>query len=705
MRFIWLIRQHMLFIIVACLLTVIMANPTASYVLDDTAIYISKDEDVFMKFWDAWYLDKILAGEEDYFFASNLFYPQGVDLSYHSFNLAHMGLMYIVKPFLGVFRAYHAVNLILIFLTSLAGYVYLNFLLKDKYVSMLGAILFGFTVQTLRYVAHPDLSFFATIPLALYFVERSILERHRLSMVIAGVLIGCTIFIGMYIYICLLITVGLRILLLLFSASNYTSKTIWINLILLAIVVGAISVIRIYPMILNSDELQFVLNKEVSLAATYSEERSDLISYFVNYSNPYLNFFDQFLGSSFQKDGNFSYLGYTAIFLSLFGLLHKQYRPKMIFWTLIFVIFFVLRLGSILTFNGVVYSDIVLPKKILNDLIPFIFGSFHVSGHFQIGINLPLAIMASYGALALLNYVNRVPKIVVIVLLIGIAMFETYSPIKSPPMPLEQLSFAEHLAGSDDATGALINLPMGRVESKLYEFYQTINHLPQVEGLVSRTPSNAHDYIKSNPLLASWQDEEFVPCSVQDFWDYYRGASLLVEDGFQFVVFHKQLFDEPVYEQFNHLDAYYDDEFVRGYELETMLADCASSPQIEFVDGSLATYLDHPTLVLHNLIFEQLDEQIEISFVWERRGESSDEQLSVSLQVFDENRVKVDQLDYYLPLESFDTRTLAIDNLESGTYEVHLIVYNHVTGATQLVRQGSEDIESRELTIYQFVIR
>lgn len=700
MFFMRLIRQHILFIVVVCSLTVIMMHPTVSYMLDDTAIYISKDEDVFMKFWDAWYLDELLAGRADYYFASNLFYPQGVDLSYHSFNLVHMGLMFIVKPFIGVFRAYHAVNLILIILTSLAGYVYLNYLFKDKYVSLLGAVLFGFTGQTLRYVAHPDLAFLATIPLALYFVERAMLERHRLFMVVAGVTIGFTIFIGFYIYVCLLMIIGLRILVFLLSSSNYTNKTIWLNLVLLAVVVGAISLIRIYPMIVNSDELEFALRKDISIGVT-SEGRSDLISYFSNYSNSLLPFFDQLLGPSFKKDGNFSYLGYTALFLSLFGLLHRNYRPKMIFWLLLFVIFFILRLGSVLTFNGEVYSNIILPKKFLNDLLPFIFQSFHISGHFQIGISLPLAIMASYGTLALFEYGRRVPKIIIILLLIGLAMIETYSPVKSPPMPPEQLSFPNLLATSEDATGALINLPMGRVESKLYEFYQTINQLPQVEGLVSRTPSNAHDYIKNSPLLAAWQTNQYLSCG-DNFFYFYRDASKLLDDGFQFVVFHKTLFEEPAYDVFEHLEPYYEDDYVRAYELETMIADCPLDEiQNELLGESLAiNYFDNPLLVLHNFVIERVDNVIEIELLWERRGEAINAELSVSLQIFDENRSKVQQQDYYLPFEPIDIQSLSIDDLESGTYQVNLIVYDHSTGKTQLAQRGDEDEEYREIPIY-----
>jgi len=706
MAFVRLIRQHILFIIVVCSLTVIMAYPTFSYMLDNTTIYISNDEDVFMKFWDAWYFGELIAGRADYYFASNLFYPQGVDLSYHSFNLVHMILMFIVKPFLGVFRAYHAVNLIIVMLTSLAGYVYLNFLLKDKYVSLLGAVLFGFTLQTLRYVAHPDLSLLATIPLALYFIERSMIERRWLFAIVAGVTVGITIFIGMYIYICLLIIAGLRILMLLLSASNYTDRKIWANLVLFAIVVGAISAIRIYPMIVNSDELQFVTQKEVDLTDTYTEERSDLLSYFVNYTNPLLESFDELLGPSFRKDGNFSYLGYTAIFLSIFGLLHKTYRPKMLFWLLIFAIFFVLRLGSILTFNGEVYTNIVLPKKFLNEYVPFIFSSFHVSGHFQMGIGLPLAIMASYGTLTLISYGERVPKVAVVLLLIGLAMFETYSPVESPPMPSEQLSFSNHLAMSDDATGALINLPMGRVESKLYEFYQTIHHLPQVEGLVSRTPSNAHDYIRHNSLLAAWQNNQYKSC-VENFFYFYRDASKLRDDGFQFVVFHKMLFKEPVYDVFDHLEPDYEDDYVLVYELETLIADCPlDEVQPEFLGDSLGIhYKDNPLLILHNYIIEPIDDLIQILLLWERSGQAFDEQLSVSLQIFDEDKNKVQQQDYYLPLEPIDAKSISIANLEPGIYQVKLIVYNHKTGETQLAQHGDEDGEYREVTIYTIEIK
>lgn len=706
MFFVQLIRKHILFIIVISILSVVMTYPTIQFILDDTTIRVPSDIDIYMKFWDAWYLDELLEGRQDFYFASNLFFPEGVSLSYHNFNLVHMGLMYILKSFLGIFRAYYAVNLMLVLLTSIAGYLYLNLLFKDKYMSLLGTVFFGFTLQIIAHPAHPDLAFLAPIPLALYFVERSIVERHRLFMIVAGMIIGLTIFIGVYIYICLLITVGFRILMLLISSSNFTNKRTWLNLVLLALIVGVISMIRVYPMIVNSNELQFALQKGASTLDGIPERRSDLLMYFVNYENPLFNrFLSPFLQVSLRENGNFSYLGYTAIFLSLFGFLYKKYRSKMIFWLLVFTVFFMLRLGSVLVINGEVYSDIVLPKKILNDLVPFIFRAFHISGHFQIGISLPLAIMASYGAFALLGHWNRIFKYFAILLIIMLSMIEIGIPLTGNILPLEQLSFHKQLAMSDDTVGALVNLPMGREESKLYGFYQTFNHLPHVEGLASRTPAHAYNYIENNDLLSSWQDNDFRACR-QNLLYFYQGASMLLKNGVQFVVFHKNLFNEPLYNVFEHLDAYYDDEFVRVYELETMIADCMLNDfQVEFLEESLGiTYIDIPTLVLHNLAFEQTDNLIEVLFLWERYGEAINQQLSVSLQILDANGNKIQQLDYYLPFEAFDNRNLSIDNLESGTYQVHLVVYNHVTGKTQLIRQLGEDVEHRKISIYTFEI-
>jgi hypothetical protein len=54
--------------------------------------------------------------------------------------------------------------------------------------------------------------------------------------------------------------------------------------------------------------------------------------------------------------------------------------------------------------------------------------------------------------------------------------------------------------------GAILDLPMGKVPSRYYLYYQMYHHHPIMEGIVSRTPENAYDYIENEPLLRSIRD-------------------------------------------------------------------------------------------------------------------------------------------------------------------------------------------------------
>jgi hypothetical protein len=121
--------------------------------------------------------------------------------------------------------------------------------------------------------------------------------------------------------------------------------------------------------------------------------------------------------------------------------------------------------------------------------------------------------------------------------------------------------------------GAIVDLPMGRQNSKYYMYLQTIHGHPIVEGMTARIPPGTYDYIDGNPLLARWREGDPPACEV----DVVGSAEALLADGFRYVVVHKQIIGAPT-----EVDAYlayfadvtpvYDDNVVNVYELESLAA-------------------------------------------------------------------------------------------------------------------------------------
>ena len=86
----------------------------------------SYDVDTYVKLWDIyWFSDLLLKGQSP-FFTTQLFYPTGLDLSFHSISWTTTGLTWLLKPFLGTIDAYNVTILLAVFVTAYAGYLYIR---------------------------------------------------------------------------------------------------------------------------------------------------------------------------------------------------------------------------------------------------------------------------------------------------------------------------------------------------------------------------------------------------------------------------------------------------------------------------------------------------------------------------------------------------------------------------------------------------
>ena len=388
------LRNHKHFLTTALVLIVVITFPTVVYIFKSDVFWLPTGRgDLFMKFWDAWYGKAILTGNANFYFTDYLFYPNGVSLVYHNFSVLHMLAFGLLQTIMPASAAYNLCYLLIIFLTMLSAYVYLIYLIKDKWVSLFGAMVFGMSGYVVGRTSQPDVAFIATLPLSLYFLHRTVMEkswRHALS---SGVLIGVTAFIGMYTFVCILISLGLYVLY--FAFSRWRNPRFWLRILLLLAVAGSISFVRVSPMLANASALESALGK-----AGQREQGNDLLQYFVNYENPIYNrLITNRVTSSLVSlpnpdPWNSSYLGYVPLVLIALGILRGTNRRVMWPWIGLIMPFLILRLGSVLTINGLQISTIVLPKNYLDEILPAVFESFHATDHFQTGVLLPLAVLS-----------------------------------------------------------------------------------------------------------------------------------------------------------------------------------------------------------------------------------------------------------------------------------------------------------------------
>ena len=461
--------------------------------------------------------------------------------------------------------------LLIIAANLLAAYIFLQQLVPRPAIACAGAFVFGMSTFVMKHQEHPDLALIATIPLALYGLHRAVHEGAWGWCVFAGVAAGFTAFIGMYIFACLLISLGIYALFL--AATRWRDARYWQMLCLLLLAAGAISLPRVYPMMADRDLLDEALGK-----VSGRERHNDLLMLFFNSDHPLL----RQVRAQLFADGKLwaygdGYLGYLPIALVSLCLLRSRRRRQLLPWLAIAALFIALRLGSTLTIGGVQFVGMPMPKYLLDRLLPWIFEAFWNISNFQIGTLLPWAALVCLSLDWLLRKASSRKSIAAVVAVILVICFENYSHttwrVSSDP---EHLDWIDWLEQEDDfADIRLIHLPMARQYSKQYGYFQTFNRLPHAEGLASRTPSQAYATIESNLLLRTWRDKQPITCAPENRADYLSAVDELRGLGFTHIVHHRQLdFWLKVFASFDYVPSTFDDRFVTIFLVDDLPLAC-----------------------------------------------------------------------------------------------------------------------------------
>ena len=606
------LRGHAHFFLVIVPLILLMTYPTIIHVFDPSSFWLpALDWDVWLKFWDAWHFKQVLAGKSEFLHTNLLFYPDGVSLAYRAYSLPHIIIMSALSLLMPASHAFSLTYLLLIFACAAAAYVYCSWLFKDKWLALLGAVVFGFSQHVIGRAHQPDTSFIAALPLTLYFLHRGFDEERIRLLAIAGVLLGFTAYCGLYILVCNAITVAA--FLALFARFRFRDAKFWRGLLLLGALALVVSSGRLLPVISDPAAFDRALQSR-------TEQGSDALELVVNKRHPILS---QLHASLFEAASvelsqktqdmvhNDSYLGFATLLWIGIGLLRKVSRKSMLPWLCIASAFLILRLGSTLQIGAVHYSDIPLPKHALNQLLPSVFAAFHNSAHFQVGLLLPLAVMACYGLRAVLPSASKGRRATIVLLAVALVAFDLYLLPYAQEIEQEQFQYADWLkAQTDQDSIRLLELPLNAPES-LVEFrmlHQSIHGYPRASGTVARLSPAAYDYMNENALLSAWREGQAVVCSGTRRGEILAALDHLLSDGFSHVrVNIRRAATTPMRASFADITPAYVDEFNSMYQLSQLRQHCHNPPpgtdslalHLELVYGDVMPPLDVPVLTFH----------------------------------------------------------------------------------------------------------
>ncbi len=598
-----IIRNHSHFILVTAILMLVMTYPTIKYILRTDVFWLPEDKccDVFIGFWDYWYSQLIITGQADRMSTDMIFYPQGVSLTYHPMFLPYGVLINALQSVMPLSNAFSFGYLLIIYTSAIAAYVYLNWLFGDKWLALLGAVIFGLCPQIVGTQSWPIVAWLAPTPLILYGVHRGFRERRASLIILAGLFAGITVEITIYNSVCIFIALGLFILAL--AVSRWRERLFWRHVVLLAAAVILASAWRVIPMLQNSEQVD-----RASGNAVYTDLPNDLISFFVNSKHPLLGPLaeDIFQIPDKAKYSRNSYIGLLPIALICYGLFDRRGRRRILPWLGLALVFMVLSLGPTLSVNGTEFENIKLPKHLLNQLLPSVFVTYNRPNLFMSGAWLPLAVAACMGLGALLGRIPRNTRPILVLGLSVIVAFEYYIPVIDSPHPdwadyvsEHRLTFLDWLDEEEESEIRLINLPFGYHNSMKYSWFQSLGGYPQTEGAISRPPKSAYNYIRANFLTKAWHRKRPIHCDMTDKANFLSGLAQLEADGFSHIVYHRDLNGaQAISESFRDIRPAYNDPFVSIYRLNDLRDGCPEAPGIRHqFTGAYAEILGNTSIL------------------------------------------------------------------------------------------------------------
>ena len=487
-------RNHLHFIIIVPLLIIVMTWPTFVHVFDTDTLWIHvSTTDKWLKFWDAFHVQRVLAGQDDYFFTNMMFYPRGLSLAFSPISLPHAIVLGMLLQFMPAANAYNLCFLLMLLFNSFSTYLFVLHYIRDRWIALFGALIVGLSPYCLGGLMLPDLIIVGTLPLAMYCFHRAIVEERWTFAALAGVLTGITAFIGLYAFACLLLTLALYGSY--FALSRWQSPAFWRRILLFVAVLGSLSAVRIYPMVADKDVFDAGIQRYEG-----SGHGHDVSEFFIYNRNPLLTpLLSHVLHVAPVYGSPLGYLGYVNLFLIAVALRTKHHRRRLIPWIAMLALFAVLRLGDFLIVNGIQYENIKLPKQYLAQAFPLFFEPFGHPEYFQTGVLLPLALVSCFGLAKLLESKELKSRIIIVLICCLLLAVEYYRPFPGVTIGRHATRFIDWLRTEDHSAIKLINLPISRDTGRYERYYlylQSIGGYPQVGGFLNRRTSDAYDYIK-----------------------------------------------------------------------------------------------------------------------------------------------------------------------------------------------------------------
>lgn len=500
------------------------------------------DIDVWINPWVNWWTQKALSEKLPLYYTTHLFYPQGVSLVYHSFSHTNTALWLALRHVIGDLSAYNLTVLMTYPLSAFTLYLLAHHLTRSRPSAVVAGFIFGFSPYHVAESSHPVLGTVQWMPLFLLALEKGITHRRVKAGLWAAFWLWLTALSGWHLLTLAFLLGGCRAIYLVVTQRRWKDWATLRVLLIASLAFSALTLPFIWP----------ILHEQLSAGASFylvarrePYSGTDLAAFFT--PSIYHPLFGRSVTRLYERADVYERLlrpatiGYSALVLGCIGVFRGGRRAR--FWWIASVVLFVLALGP--------YPR-VLGERLLEYPLPWgipIARLFRYAERLNILLTLCWSLLAAWGCRVLLNRIRhnkatpsrsrRRTGLAVAGILIVVA-FE-YCPVPFPTTDVEIPPFYIELA-QEPGDFAVLEVPIGRQPAKTSMFYQTIHGRPLVDGHVSRTPSNAYDFIESNPLLSllrQYSVSDYEGPFKLPFPDVSRQLETLADAGIRYIIFHR----------------------------------------------------------------------------------------------------------------------------------------------------------------------
>jgi len=563
-------------------LTLIMTYP---FVFNITRYHAPGDYNMFL--WNMWWVKKAVLSFSSPYYTNFMFYPGGIDLSYHTFSMFNALVAIPLSVFFSRITIYNLLFLLSFIIGAFGVYLLVKYLVGNKYAAFISGLVFAFSPFHFAHsLGHLNLLSIEWIPFFILYFIKTFREPGKKNPLLSGIFLALTSLCSWYYMIYAILFMLLFFMYWLwydrakFELSFFTKYSL--TLLVFFIIVLPFS----YPMLkvlLRGDSYFYRGNQ-------YTGYVADSIAFITPpWYHPVWGGVFEPIRSHFT--GNYAentvFLGFSVIGLSIYSIL-KIKSKEVRFWFISAVTFMIFSLGPVLHVLG--YSRIPINNPLLTKIgltkilhflhYPFIsvglplpyyifnyvplIKAARVPSRFVVMLMLSLSVLVGYGCSKIFGKLGSkrmfskfsAKKVVagVISLVVVFEFLRIPFTIRSFNVPI----FYKDLA-KDKQKYAILELPLyGWGNNEEFMCYQTIHEKKIVNGMAARIPPYCFNFVENSEFLSLLAHPERIDKKSMDI-----SSSILRNTNIKYIIVHQDWFKVESEQYLNKLEIFLDNKFER----------------------------------------------------------------------------------------------------------------------------------------------